>query len=259
MTQTSVRRTIMSRHKASREHNDLRKILSAAFTLCLLNQDLKDDQLERLIVSAKAEARKKVRALGLNRTKSIDLVLLGSVLHRWNRNPKYLNEEARPFPIRASGRAPSIESLFRAERHNRHFKKGLKDLRRAGLVRRNQLGLYLPKNDSILLHTLTPEMVENLVLSINRLVATLLHNTSSSRRSEERFVERNALVTDLPKARLKEFIRFSREQGAALVATMNDWLENRRASDQRQTKRSKQRTVSAGIHVFAFSDENTLD
>ena len=132
-------------------------------------------------------------------------------------------------------------------------------MRSAGFVRRNRSGLYLPKNDSILLHTLTPEMVENLVLSIDRLVATLLHNTSASRRSEDRLIERNALVTDLPKHMLKEFILFSREQGAALVTTMNDWLENRRAGDSGLTSRPTQRTVSAGIHVFAFSDASSRD
>jgi hypothetical protein len=245
----------MSRRKDSIEHDDLRKILSAVFTLCLLNRDIKDEQLERLVASAKSQARRKVRSLGLDRAKSIDLVLLGSILHRWNRNSKYLDEDARPFPIPATGRAPSIEALFRAENRKQYFQKGLKDMRSAGLVRRNRAGFYLPKNDSILLHTLTPEMVENLVLSINRLVATLLHNTSASRRREDRLIERNALVTDLPKNKLKEFVLFSREQGAALVATMNDWLENRRARDERLTNRSAQRTVSAGIHVFAFSDK----
>ena len=249
----------MNKNRDTTEYNALRKILSSAFTLCLLNRDLKDDQLERLVVSAKSEARKKVRSLGPERAKSIDLILLGSILHRWNRNPKYLNDEARPFPIRAAGRAPSIEALFRAENRTSYFKKGLRDMRSAGFVRRNRSGLYLPKNDSILLHTLTPEMVENLVLSIDRLVATLLHNTSASRRSEDRLIERNALVTDLPKHMLKEFILFSREQGAALVTTMNDWLENRRAGDSRLTSRPTQRTVSAGIHVFAFSDASSRD
>jgi len=101
-------------------------------------------------------------------------------------------------------------------------------------------------------------MVANLALSINRLVATLLHNTATSRRGADRLIERNALVTDLPEEKLKEFILFSREQGAALVTTLNDWLENRRASVEGMNQ-STQRTVSAGIHVFAFSDETCRD
>jgi len=173
----------MSRNKNSTGCNDLRKILTAVFTLCLLNRELEDEQLEQIVASAKAEARRKVQSLGPDRTKSIDLVLLGSILHRWNRNPKYLNDDARPFPIRATGRAPSVEALFRAENRKQYFKKGIQDMCAAGLVRRNRSGLYLPKNDSILLHTLTPEMVANLALSINRLLATLLHNTAASRRS----------------------------------------------------------------------------
>jgi hypothetical protein len=249
----------MSKSNAFTEHNDLKRILTAVFTLCLLNKELDDEQLHQLVTLAQAEARKKIRTLGPNRAKSIDLVFLGSILHRWNRNPKYLNEDARPFPIPATGPAPSVEALFRAENRKQYFKKGLQDMRIAGLVRRNRLGLYLPKNDSILLHTLTPEMVANLALSINRLVTTLLHNTASTRRGEERLIERNALVTDLPKNKLKEFILFSREQGAALVTTMNDWLENRRLGDRRSTTRSIQRTVAAGIHVFAFSEKSCRD
>jgi hypothetical protein len=98
-------------------------------------------------------------------------------------------------------------------------------------------------------------MVANLALSMNRLVSTLLHNTTASRRSGERLIERNALVTDLPKEKLEEFILFSREQGAALVSTMNDWLENRRFGDERTSARASQQTIEAGIHVFAFCDQ----
>jgi len=245
----------MSSKKDLAENSNLKRILSAVFTLCFLNRDLDNDHIDRLVASARTEARKKLQALSPDRAQSIDLVLLGSILHRWNRNPRYLDEDARPLPIRATGRAPSVEALFRSENREGYFKQGLQDMRRAGFVRRNRSGHYLPRNDSILLHTLTPEMVANLALSIDRLVTTLLHNTASSRRSDERLIERNALVTDLPKERLKEFVLFSREQGAALVSTMNDWLEIRRQRERRSRARSNRGTVSAGIHVFAFSDE----
>ena len=164
-------------------------------------------------------------------------------------------EEAGPLPIRSTGKAPSVEALFRAEKRAQYFKQGLQDMRRTGLVSQNRSGLYLPRHDSILLHTLTPEMVANLSLSVNRLVTTLLHNTAASRRSDERLIERNALVTDLPREKLKEFILFSREQGAALVSTMNDWLENRRLDVAGKKRRSSRRKIATGIHVFAFCDD----
>jgi hypothetical protein len=229
-------------------------MLSAVFTLCLLNGGIGSAELDELVRRSRVAANKKYRTLKPERPKSMDLVLLGSVLHRWNRNPKYLDEEARPFPIRASGPSPSIESLFRAESKSAAFVIGLKHMRTAGFVKRTRSGLYLPRNDSILLHSLTPEMVANLALSINRLVSTLLQNTSVKGRAASRLIERNALVPDLPKRRLEEFKSFSREQGAAFVSTMNDWLENRRLSPKLSRGKSHKKTVSAGIHVFAFTE-----
>jgi hypothetical protein len=147
-----------------------------------------------------------------------------------------------------------VQALFRAEKKAKYFELGLRQMREVGLVRRTKGGLYLPRSDAILLHTLTPEMVANLALSINRLVSTLLENTSTKRRSGTRLIERNALVPDLPKRSLEEFKAFSREQGAALVSTMNDWLESRRDSRGAKANGKAKKTVTAGIHVFAFSE-----
>ncbi len=244
----------MRRKKNSISYRDLRKMLSAVLTLCLLDDGLRPVDLESLIRLSREDARRRLLRLNPTRSKSVDLVMLGSILHRWNRHPKYLDAEARPLPIKASGHAPSIESLFRAERKSKFFQIGMCQMRDIGLVRRTKSGRYLPRSDSILLHTLTPEMVANLALSINRLVSTLLENTSTKRRSGSRLIERNALVQDLPRHRLEEFKTFSREQGAALVSTMNDWLENRREGAVKKNKRSKKATVGAGIHVFAFSE-----
>jgi len=246
----------MSSTTSSINYTDIERMLSAIFTLCLLRDGIASSQLDELILRSRAEANRKVRALRPHRTKAIDLVLLGSILHRWNRHPKYLDENARPFPLRAVGPAPSVQALFRAEKRASTFAEGIRHMQDAQLIRRTRAGLYLPRNDSILLHTLTPEMVANLALSMNRLVSTLLQNTATRSRSASRLIERNALVPDLPTRLLEEFKVFAREQGAAFVSTMNDWLEHRRQSNSQNAKSSK-KTVSAGIHVFAFSETNS--
>jgi hypothetical protein len=238
-------------------HADFEKMLSAIFTLYLLNDGIGQSQLDELVRRSRAAAHKKVRTLRPNRTKAIDLVLLGSILHRWNRSPKYLDEEARPFPVKATGAAPSIQALFRNENKASAFSEGFQHMQSARLIRRTKSGLYLPRNDAILLHTLTPEMVANLALSINRLVSTLLHNTGTKRRTALRLIERNALVPDLPRRHLEEFKIFAREQGAALVTTVNDWLENRRQGKHVSGKVSRHTTVLAGIHAFAYFESNT--
>jgi len=235
-------------------HADIEKMLSAIFILCLLNGEAGASQLDELIRRSRVNAINRVRTLRPNRTKSINLHLLGSVLHRWNRNPKYLDEGARPFPVRATGPAPSVQALFRAENKASAFAEGFQQMKKVRLLRRTKSGLYLPRNEVILLHTLTPEMVANLALSINRLVSTLLQNTETRRRTASRLIERTALVPDLPRRYLEEFKTFSREQGAAFVLTMNDWLEHRRQENRASVKTRRNLTVSAGIHVFAFSE-----
>jgi hypothetical protein len=244
----------MSQRNGSNAQSNIERMLSAIFTMCLLNEGIDPLQLDELVRRSRAKANQRAHRLKPNRAKAIDLVLLGSVLHRWNRTPNYLDVDARPFPIKAAGPAPSIQALFRAERSRGAFEEGVKQMTRLGLIRRNRVGLYRPRNDLILLHSLTPEMVANLALSINRLIETLLQNTATKRRTASRLIERNALVSDLPKRYLEEFKAFSREQGAALVSTMNDWLESRRRETTKSARKSRIPTVSAGIHVFAFSE-----
>jgi hypothetical protein len=243
----------MSQRDSSSAHSNIERMLSAIFTMCLLNE-IEPLQLDRLVRRSRVKATQRAQRLRPHRTRAIDLVLLGSVLHRWNRSPNYLDEDARPFPIKAAGPAPSIQALFRAEQSTGAFEEGIKQMASSGFIRRTRAGLYLPRNDLILLHSLTPEMVANLALSINRLIETLLQNTATKRRTASRLIERNALVSDLPKRYLEEFKAFSREQGAALVSTMNDWLESRRQGSVRSRRRVGISTVSAGIHVFAFSE-----
>lgn len=244
----------MSQRASSKANTNIERMLSAIFTMCLVNEDIDPLQLDGLVRRSRVKAIRRAQKLRPRRSGTIDLVLLGSVLHRWNRSPNYLDADARPFPIKASGPAPSVKALFRAEQRTGAFEEGVKQMTSAGLIRRNRSGLYLPRNDLILLHSLTPEMVANLALSINRLIETLLQNTATKRRTASRLIERNALVSDLPKRYLEEFKSFSREQGAALVSTMNDWLESRRQGKGMSGRKSKIRTVSAGIHVFAFSE-----
>jgi hypothetical protein len=231
-------------------------MLSAIFTMCLLNDEIDSRQLDELIRRSRAKANQRAARLKPSRSKTADLVLLGSVLHRWNRNPKYLDGDARPLPLKSTGPAPSVQALFRAEKRAADFSDGIEQLKSSGLVKQTRAGLLLPRHDLILLHSLTPEMVANLALSINRLIETLLQNTASKRRTTSRLIERNALVPDLPKRHLEEFKAFAREQGAALVSTMNDWLESRRKGTRTNRKISSTATVSAGIHVFAFSETN---
>jgi len=71
-----------------------------------------------------------------------------------------------------------------------------------------------------------------------------------------RLIERVTLVPDLPSREVAEFKLFAREQGGALINTMNDWLERRRGEDIPRKTKSAGR-LTAGMHVFAFVENNS--
>lgn len=231
--------------------SNLGKMLTAVFLLCLLDKELSEEDFERLISDSKKRATKKLKSLRPSRAAHYDLVLLGSILHRWFKNPKYLDDDARPVPIRARGKSPSIEALFREEGRPDYFEPGLEHMRAVGMVNYDRRGGYLPTTEWALHRTLTPEMVGNLALTIDRMVSTLISNSTSKRKSAVRLIERTALVLDLPRTKLPEFKTFAQEQGGAFVSTMNDWLENRRKGDN-GNRAKRHQTISAGIHVLAF-------
>jgi hypothetical protein len=64
------------------------------------------------------------------------------------------------------------------------------------------------------------------------------------------------VVPDLPTSQIRNFKIFAREQGGALINTMNEWLESRRGSRKaRMIGNSKH--LTAGLHLFAFVEKNS--
>jgi hypothetical protein len=82
-----------------------------------------------------------------------------------------------------------------------------------------------------------------------------LQNTSQSKTESLRLVERVTAVPDLPAKQLRAFKSFAREQGGALINTMNEWLESRRGNRKARAPRGAE-NFTAGLHVFAFVEKN---
>src|SRR6185295_9597176 len=177
------------------------------------------------------------------------------VIYLWQRSPKYLDNEGRPLPLPARGRNQSIEAIFRETGHAKYFVSGIKHLRIVGRIRRSGTGCYSPCAEVSIVPKLSPEPVELLAQTINRVVATVLHNTSLKDKKAIRLIERVTVVPDLPQREVASFKRFAREQGGALIDTMNDWLERRRGAQIRRRVGDATR-LTAGLHVFAFVDRN---
>ena len=243
----------MNQSRRRADHKKFQKLLEAVFTLCALEKALDESQLDSIVQRARIASRRRVAALRPNRRIFVDHDTLGHIIYRWERTPNYLNDEGNAFPIPARGPAPSIEALFRDIGKIQYFEQGLKHLREFNRVGKTKSGKYLPRAEITIVHTLTPELVEVISQTMNRLIDTLLHNTSRKSKSAVRLVERLTAVPDLPRRHVPAFKKFARDQGAALINTMNEWLESRRGTRKSRVYNSAE-NVTAGLHVFAFID-----
>ena len=160
----------------------------------------------------------------------------------------------------ATGRAPSVEALFRVENRTHYFKQGLQDMRAgspecAGI---DQVSIDLENDLNLIAHAHAGNGGKPCALYISSSSDTSSQHCQRVVAAQTVFIERNALRSRTSRRKNStEFILFSREQGAAFGdSRLNDWLKNRRASHVRLTRQSTQRTITAGIHVFAFSDED---
>jgi hypothetical protein len=236
------------------KHKDKKELLTAILTLCMLDDALTSPLLDELIAEARKTAAKRISILKPSRKGSIDFDALGHVVYRWQRSSKYLDEEGKPLRIPARGRGPSVEALFREIDRMDYFELGLRHLKKLGRVQRTKSGLLQPCNEVTIVEQLRPELLELLVQTINRVVATVLHNTSMKDKSIVRLIERVTAVPDLPEGEIDDFKLFAREQGGALINTMNDWLEHKRGDVR--ARRTGSSHVTAGLHVFAFVEQN---
>jgi hypothetical protein len=234
-------------------HKHLSLLLGAVFTLCLLDRTLTKRSLNQIVRAANQRAMRNAAKLAAKQREPVDHDVIGHVVYHWQRSPNYLDKDGKPFPIPARGPAPSVEALFRKLKVHGKFKTALPQLREFRRVRITRNGLYYPKAEATIIPTLTPEVVESLTQTINRLVATVLHNTSARQKKSNRLIERMALVPDLPQSLLPEFKRFAREQAGSMIEIVNEWLECRRGRSARRPNAPGR--IAAGLHAFAFLEK----
>jgi hypothetical protein len=248
----------MKKARQPSPHCKKQELLTAIFTLCRLDPTLAADELDSMIAQSLKKAEKRTAVLRPKKRGIIEQDALGLVVYRWQRSPSYLDEDGQPIKIPARGQAPSIEALFAEVGRSDYFKVGIKHLREVGRIKSAGRNLYLPCAEVSIFQNLSPELVELLAQTINRVVATVHHNTSIKDKKAIRLVERVTLVPDLPNREIAAFKLFAREQGGALINTMNDWLERRRGEHIPRITKSADR-LTAGMHVFAFVEGDSQD
>jgi hypothetical protein len=244
------------RHQPASDAKQIEDLLAAVFTLCFLDPSVAGRVLGPIVEKAQRSARAKAERLRSKRQAEVDFDVLGHVIYIWQRTADYLDDEGKPLAIAARGPTPSIQALFRDVKRASYFEKGLRHLIEVKRIKKTADGRYRPCSEVTIVSGLTPDLVKLLNQTINRLVSTVLHNTSQRNPKALRFVERVTTVPDLPAKQVRAFKVFAREQGGALINTMNEWLESRRGIKKARSAKTDQ-NLTAGLHVFAFVEKNS--
>jgi hypothetical protein len=174
----------------------------------------------------------------------------GAVLRAWHRHPQYLDDSAKPIPLKVTGPKPNLPSLIHSQSHAADAQAVLKSMINAGLVTRRRDASYLPAKESATIDALDPLSVDHIAKTVIRLVETASRNIASTR-GKVPLIERYAHVPDLSRSEARAFAIFSRQQGQACLDTIEDWLESRQAGS-RPSGSASTKGVSAGVHIFAF-------
>jgi hypothetical protein len=182
-----------------------------------------------------------------------DSALIGTALALWYRDVRFLGDAGFPLALRASGRAPSIQSLLIASGVELSPPRVIEMMQRAGVLKRTRGGRFLPVSRSAKMPELNAFLVEHLAQGILKLVQTVSHNYSSRGRNVPIF-EQSATVRNLPRTYRKAYREFVNTQGAAFVTNIDDWLEARALRVRRGGTRQKKpkNAVPAGVYAFAF-------
>ncbi len=176
-------------------------------------------------------------------------VVLSDVLHAWHEDPNFIDQKANPIALPLRGRGKSLASLLVKIGSTLPAEQVLESLALQRLIRKLPSGKFRPTKSVAHIRGDGPEMSGYLGRSVMHLIQT---NESNSRRRRGRkaLLDRAAIVEDLPVDDAEEFVRFSAEQGANVVANANAWLESRRLRNGSSKRKAK--TTTAGLHVFAF-------
>ena len=221
------------------------ELLAATLSLLLAN-GTSSKELSARLSFAFQNARRTKRALELQHlNRAVSHVLAG-----WHADPDYVDSLARP--MRLTHRGPkSLESLAGRYAAGVASSQVIREMKRLGLVRSTVGSKHLPVRDMLQIRESGAALSAHVGQAILNLMGTLRANLTRSPR-DEALLERAALIDDLPESLVPEFRRFAAEQGNAMTANVNRWLETRRPSTP---GRKNQRLCTAGVHVFAFTGE----
>jgi hypothetical protein len=179
--------------------------------------------------------------------------IAGAVLRAWHRDPIYLDDLANPIPLTLLGNRKSLATLVGSQDREADVSSLITAMVRTGLIKKTKGKKYLPTTSAATISQMHPFAVDHVVKTVLRLVETVTRNMQLVD-SQPTLVERYAHIPDLDAKEARAFSEFTRQQGAACLEAIEDWLEARRKERPRKIS-SKQRSISAGMHVFAYLEQ----
>ena len=233
--------------QAKRTAEYYQKLLTAVFEFMLIG-GMRSPEILKIAVRALGVAD--VEKSLPKPSKGVDLAFAGMILDAWHRNRRYLDDRGRPKPLPLLGRSPSVEALVRAEHVADDPLELVRRLKSLKLIVRSGKERYRPANRFAVVAEPNSLVQQHAVRSLSTLLKTIKDNLAETQ-SSRGLIERTAEVPDLPIKYVAEFRDFARSQGWALLSTLNDWLELRRARGKMGRPRE---TIGAGVHLFAYLD-----
>jgi hypothetical protein len=179
--------------------------------------------------------------------------IAGAVLRAWHRDPSYLDDFANPIPLALQGSRRSLATLVRSQDCEADFSGLISAMVRTGLIKKSKDKRYLPTTSAATISQMHPFAVDHVVKTVLRLVETVTRNMHPVQ-SQPALVERYAHIPDLDAKEARAFSDFTRQQGAACLEAIEDWLEARR-KERPRTGSGRQQAISAGMHVFAYLEQ----
>lgn len=180
--------------------------------------------------------------------------IAGAVLRAWHRDPDYLDEFANPLALTMMGARKSLATLVKAQDAKADLRELVSAMHRTGLIKKVGAKTFLPTTTAATISQMHPFAVDHVVKTVLRLVETVTRNMRLVD-SQHSLVERYAHIPDLDAKEARAFSEFSRQQGAACLEAIEDWLEARRKQGIARNGRQKNGSLSAGMHVFAYLEQ----
>jgi hypothetical protein len=166
------------------------------------------------------------------------------VISGWTRDPRFLDAEGNPLPLRFDGEEGSFSDLVRRYSGDIPPRAVLDELSRVGLVERREDGRIWLVAHAYVPRTGTAEKLSILGVEASDLLNTIDHNISAE--GEPPYFQRKVCYYSFPERHLPELRKLTERRSQELLEELNRWMaEHDEASPGDELRR-------AGLSIYYF-------